>query len=167
MADLLRPSFATNAAGCLPGTFDFQLDEEFLPIRSINAPCHTLDALLPMGNLRKTVDGIILRLWPDSVWTTFEPADLSDARTVDISHCYTLLRLRGADALHFLNNYTYADLISEPARQAQVIRTRLSHYDCVLWWESISDVCICVERSLAQSFCDTLRNLVVRHVSKD
>ena len=92
---------------------------------------------------------------------------MADQRCVDISHGHVHLQLRGVEALHFLDLYTRADLFAAPVRATKTIRTRLNHFDVVLWWTNTRDVHVLVQRSLAQSFCDHLGTLAQRHDPAD
>lgn len=163
MTDPLIPLHASEADGFLPGPLGLRLDEEHLPFSAVSAAARLLDSILPMGHVDGTTT---LRLWPNTLWTT---CDTIKARftSVDISHGYCRLILRGVEALHFVANYTYADLMSQSVRDARVVRTRMNHFDCILWWHNTRDVNILVERSLAQSFCDHLRTLAQRHDPAD
>ncbi len=162
MTDILHPSQITDIAGILPGSLGLQLDQEHLPFVVINAPPAKLDTILPIGQARPEPEGITLRLWPNRIWTTSDPLK-ARFTIVDISHGIIHLILRGTGGLGFLANYTYADLMAQNIRQAKAIRTRLNHFDCTIWWANRNDVHILIERSLAKSFSDHLRNLALRH----
>ncbi|WP_166418284.1 hypothetical protein [Cochlodiniinecator piscidefendens] len=166
MTELLTPSRATDAAGFLPGPLGLRLDEEQISVRAVNARADRLDDLAPLGSHQPTPDGAVLRLWPTMAWAIGN-ALVAEIPTVDISHGHTHLRLRGVEALHFIANYTYADPLDESRRQTKALRTRLNHFDCVLWWTNTRDVHIVVDRSLAQSFCNHLRSLALRHDPAD
>ncbi|UWQ93805.1 hypothetical protein K3727_23675 (plasmid) [Rhodobacteraceae bacterium M382] len=166
MSETLLPRPVTDAAGFLPGPLGLRLDEEFLPLMSLSGSTATLDMALPFGQVRSDSTGLCLRLWPDVIWASGLLPE-GDFRETDISHGVTHLRLRGVEALHFVAQYTRADLHSAPIRQARAVRTRLNHYDCTIWWTNTRDVHIVTDRSLAQSLTDHLRALSLRHPPAD
>lgn len=162
MAERLTPDHATDAEGFLPGPLGLRLDEAFLLVFALQAELGFLDDMVTLGHMKPLPDTILLRLWPDRIWACGAPPE-GAFRVTDISHGHVHLRLRGVEALHFLDLYTRADLFAAPVRAARTIRTRLSHYDVLLWWTNTRDVHILVARSLAQSFCDHLGALAQRH----
>lgn len=166
MAEALTPDHATDAQGFLPGPLGLRLDEEFLPVVALQAPPDMLDGMVPFGQMKSLPDTILLRLWPDRIWACGAPPG-GAFRATDISHGYVHLRLRGVEALHFLDLYTRADLFAAPVRAARTLRTRLNHYDLLLWWANTRDVHLLVAQSLAQSFCDHLGALAQRHDPAD
>ncbi|WP_264214444.1 hypothetical protein [Leisingera thetidis] len=153
---------ASDAAGFLPGPLGLRLDETFLPLTALNAGPGALDMLLPFGQMRQHGGSLLLRLWPGTAWCS-GPVPEGRYRTADIGHGWTQFRLRGVEALQFLDLYTSADLFAPQIRQARCIRTRLGGYDCTVWWHSTRDVNLVVSRSAAQSFADHLRALALRH----
>lgn len=166
MADALIAAPASDAAGFLPGPLGVRLDEVVLPVTVLHAQAGILDDLVPLGQMASLPDAVLLRLWPDRIWACGVPPS-GAFRTTDISHGQAHLRLRGVEALHFLDLYTRADLFDAPVRAAKTIRTRLNHYDVLLWWTNTRDVHVLVQRSLAQSFCDHLGALALRHDPAD
>lgn len=166
MTDLPPPCPASDASGFLPGPLGLRLDEAFLPLTSLSAAPDQLDQLLPMGAHHHDGDTMRLRLWPDTILAS-GPLPDGAFRATDVSHAFTRFRLRGVEALHFLDLYTRADLFAAPIRAARAIRTRLNHYDCTIWWANTRDIHLLVDRSLAQSFTDELRALATRHDPAD
>lgn len=164
MADDLRPLSSTDASGFLPGPLGLRLDEAFLPLTAIHADAKTLDQVLALGHFAETGDALTLRFSPEVAWHS-GPLPSGAWRSVDISHGFTHLRLRGVEALHFLANYTTADLHSAPIRKSRAIRTKLNHFECAIWWANTRDIHILTDRSLAQSFCEHLGALALRHTS--
>ena len=166
MTDLLYPSLASDAADFLPGPLGLRLDEDFLPLTALSAASDHLDQILPMGAQHQEGDTLRLRLWPDTILASGSLPD-GAFRATDVSHGFTRFRLRGVEALHFLDLYTRADLFAAPIRAVRAIRTRLNHYDCTIWWANTRDIHLLVDRSLAQSFTDELRALATRHDPAD
>lgn len=162
MPEPLVTSHATDAGGHLPGPLGLRLDEEFLPLIALNGAAGVLDAILPFGTWRETSGVLYLRYAPGVVLLS-GPCPEGPFIAVEIGHGLTRFRLRGVEALHFLGHYTRADLHAAHIRRDRAIRTRLNHYDCALWWSTTRDVNILVERPLAQSFVDHLRQLCLRH----
>lgn len=162
MREPLVASPATDAGGHLPGPLGLRLDEMFLPLTALNGAAGALDAILPFGTWRETGGVLYLRYAPGTVLLC-GPRPEGSFIAVEIGHGLTRFRLRGVEALHFLGHYTRADLHAAPVRRDQAIRTRLNHYHCALWWSTTRDVNILVERPLAQSFVDHLRQLCLRH----
>ncbi len=162
----LTPAPTTGAAGFLSGPLGLRLDEEFLRITALSASPEVLDELVLNGQTAEAPGGRLLRLWPDTIWAIGVHPD-GNFREVDLSHGQTHLRLRGVEALHFIDLYTYADLFAVPVRAAKAMRTRLNHFDIVIWWTNTRDVHVVAERSLAQSFCDHLNALALRHNPPD
>lgn len=166
MTDLLVSKPASDAAGFLPGPLGLRLDEEFLPLTSLSAPQKVLDEILPFGQALQSDVSLQLRLWPDTIWASgAQPG--APVRATDISHSMTHFRLRGVEALHFLANYTRADLFEAKVRQSRAIRTGLNHYDCVIWWANTRDIHLLIDRSVAQSFVEHLQFLTQRHDPAD
>lgn len=157
---------ATDAAGHLPGPLGLRLDEEFIPFTALHASKSDLDDLVPFGQKHANDHHIWLRLWPDTMWVSGTPPT-GEFAAVDISHAYTHLRLRGVEALHFLADYSSADMNDATVRTTKVLRTRIGHYGVVLWWNSTRDIHVMLDRSLAQSFCDHLRAVSLRHDPSD
>lgn len=162
MYDSLTRSPATDATGYLPGPLGLRLDEEFIALSTVHIPASELDTLVPLGERVNNGESTWLRLWPDVLWVTGTPPQGLQT-SVDISNGKVHLRLRGVEALHLLANYSTTDLNAAPIRSARTLRTRIGQYPVVLWWDSTRDVHMVVGRSLAQSFCDHLRALAVRH----
>jgi hypothetical protein len=161
---LLAP--ATNAKGHLPGPLGLRLDEDFMALNALHGSKSKLDKLVPFGRKAVSNQHIWLRLWPDKIWGSGTPPK-GQFVSVDIGHGHTHLRLRGVEALHFLAIYSTADLNDATVRNARVLHTRIGHYDVVLWWDSTRDIHLILNRSLAQSFCDHLRALALRHDPPD
>lgn len=157
-----QPHPATDAAGFLPGPIGLRLDEAFLPLTALHADADKLNKLVAFGQYHKTETTLTLRFAPDTVWHS-GPIPKGDWRRVEISHGLTHLRLRGVEALHFLAHYTSANLHSTELRKAQAVRCKLNQYECAIWWTNTRDIHILTDRSLAQSFCDHLRSLSLRH----
>lgn len=178
MLDKLPINNATDATGYLNGPLELRLDERPLFIQSIQATdaqflntCLKKAAIeLPVGSKRKPDDGIQLRIWPNKYLDINESGQHvlpKGLNATDIGHGQSCLRLRGVNALHFLANYTVADLRSQPIRKAAVLRTKIGHYDALLWWDSTRDIHVLVDRSYAQSFVDYIRALALRHDPAD
>lgn len=166
MTEPLPPCPASDAVGFLPGPLGLRLDEEFLPLTSVAAAAEQLDLLLPMGAQAQQGNSFLLRLWPDKLLVS-GPLPDDKLRHTDVSHGFARFRLRGVEALHFLDLYTRADLFAAPIRADQAIRTRVNHYDCCIWWTNTRDIHVLVDRSLAQSFADEMRGLAIRHDPAD
>ncbi len=162
MHDVLRRTSATDADGYLPGPLGLRLDEEFIPLSAIHMPSSELDELVPFAQRTSGPLGIWLRLWPNTLWVSGTPPQ-GQHSCVDISDAQTHIRLRGVEALHFLANYCTTDVHDASVRSARVVRTQIGHYSAVLWWDSTRDIHIVLARSLAQSFCDHMRSLALRH----
>lgn len=162
MLDTLPIKKASNALGLLPGCLGLRLDEIFLPIFAVHDTVDQLDKLIPCGHVKSINDILYLRFWPDTLWVTAKPANITQP-LLDISHGVTHFNLRGVEALHFIAYYTTADLLKTSIRKTQAIRTQINHYHCVIWWENTRHVHIVTDRSLAQSFADHLRALTIRH----
>lgn len=162
MAEPLIPRPASDAGGHLPGPLGLRLDEEFLPLTALGGAAEALDAIIPFGTWRQTNGALFLRYAPGTVLLS-GPCPDGPYIAVDIGHGLTRLRLRGVEALHFLDQYTCADLHAIQVRRDRAARTRLNHYDCALWWPTTRDINILVDRSSAQSFVDHLRALSLRH----
>ncbi|MEX0304693.1 MAG: hypothetical protein AB3N24_19930 [Leisingera sp.] len=166
MTEALEITRVSDASGFLSGPLGLRLDEEFLPLTALNASPEALDSLLPFGRKSQNGEAFLLRLWPGTIWCS-GPLPAGNYRTVDIGHGLTRFRLRGVEALHFLDHYTCADLFAPRIRQSRCIRTRLGGYDATLWWHNTRDVHAVVFRSAAQSFAAHLRALAIRHDSAD
>ena len=166
MTDLLPPCPASDASGFLPVRLGLRLDEVFLPLIALNAAPEQLDQVLPMGAQIHDGETLRLWLWPDTILAS-GPLPDGTVRATDVSHGFTRFRLRGVEALHFLDLYTRADLFAAQVRAASTIRTRLNHYDCTIWRANTRDIHLLVDRSLAQSFADELRALAIRHDPAD
>ncbi|KIC08033.1 hypothetical protein RA19_21610 [Leisingera sp. ANG-M1] len=166
MADAPEITRASDAEGFLPGPLGLRLDEEFLPLTALNAKPEVLDSLLPFGRMHQDGATFLLRLWPGTIWSS-GPLSAGSYRAADIGHGLTRFRLRGVEALHFLDHYTCATLFAPHIRQARCIRTRLGGHDATLWWHNTRDVHAVVYRSAAQSFADHLRALALRHDPAD
>ncbi|MGB3313460.1 MAG: hypothetical protein WBB85_03530 [Albidovulum sp.] len=171
MAEALIPTPATDAAGYLDRRLDLRLDEEFHLLTECAAPLPKAmdDALqvagtpLGLGQTRATGNGRLIRLWPARLWCLGTLPSGLDLRATDISHGHVILRLRGPGALHFLADYASADLRAAPIRSAATLRCAIGAYAALLWWANTRDVHIAIDRSLAQSFTDHLRDLTRRH----
>lgn len=85
-----------------------------------------------------------------------------EAIATDISHAFCQLALSGNDSLEFLNAYTMVDLEDETITAARCVRTRFGQYAITLWWDSLSDIHILVDRSLARSLGSYLHTLSTR-----
>lgn len=166
MTDLLSPKLASDASGFLPGSLGLRLDEGFLPLVSLSAAPEVLDTILPFGQVQQSDDTVLLRLWPDTIWASGQEPKAA-LRATEIGHSMAHFRLRGVEALHFLANYTRADLFEARLRQHRAIRTGLNHYDCVIWWANTRDIHLLVDRSVAQSFAEHLQFLAQRHDPTD
>ncbi len=166
MPEILRPQPASDATGFLAGPLGLRLDEVFLPLKSLSAAPEVLDTILEFGQVRQTDDLLLLRFWPDVIWASGSLSDPA-VHVTEIGHGTTRFRLRGVEALHFLSNYTRADLFAAKLLQARAIRTSLNHYDCVIWWANTRDIHLIVDRSVAQSFADHLQTLAQRHDCTD
>lgn len=166
MAEPLIPQPATDAAGFLPGPLGLRLDEAFMPLTALRAAPQVLDKLVPLGQIRHGESGITMRFSPGVAWHS-GALPTGRWRPLDISHGLTHLRLRGVEALHFVALYTTADLHGPALRQVRVVRTKLNQYTCAIWWENTRDIHILTDRSMAQSLCDHLRVLSLRHAPAD
>ncbi len=108
----------------------------------------------------------LIQLWPSAAYLLAEQPGLPDEANqftnmiTDISHGYCAVNLSGENALTFLGCYCSADL-QKATRQC--LRTRLGHYPLLIWWDSITEFQLLVERSYAQSFIDYLNLLADRN----
>lgn len=166
MTEILCPQPASDATGFLSGPLGLRLDEVFLPLKSLSAAPKVLDTILEFGQVHQSDDALLLRLWPDVIWASGAHPD-SAVDVTEIGHGTTHFRLRGVEALHFLANYTRADLFATKLRQTRAIRTSVNQYDCVIWWSNTRDLHLLVDRSVAQSFADHLQALAQRHDAAD
>lgn len=111
----------------------------------------------------------LIQLWPRAAYLFSEQPELPTVATefenmiTDISHGFCTIKLTGQDALAFLNNYCSADLTQSDIIANQCLRTRLGHYQILIWWSTSSDLQILVNRSYAHSFVDYLKALANRN----
>ena len=151
---------ATDVTG--PFGVGLQLFERMLDIYEVSeAKC-----MPAMGCKGQIGPMLALRHWPTHIWVVGESVVPVEG-AIDISHGHAVLRLRGPGALHFLADYTSADLRATKVRNAGTLRCALGHYAVVLWWDITRDVHIAVERSVAQSLVDHLKLLVQRRLPLD
>lgn len=178
MVDHQHITNATDAMGLLNGTLELRLDERLMSVQevlskdaqSLNISLEKTAIELPIDSKRKTDDGIQLRLWSNKYMDINENGQHvlpEGLRATDVGHGHSCLRLRGINALHFLANYTTADLRSYSIRNSATLRTKIGPYDALLWWDNTRDVHMMVDRSYAQSFVDHIRALALRHDPSD
>lgn len=166
MLERLEIGMASDAGGWLPGPTGLRLEESFQSFVSAHGAEKALNGILPFGQYRRTSSGIRLRLWPDKLWLEGQQ-DSHNLRIVDISHGLVHFRLRGIEALHMIADYSTVDLFAPPVRKSQAARTSINGHDCVVYWDSTRDVHVVLDRSLAQSFVDMIRELAVRRDPPD
>lgn len=160
MAETLIRAPATNAKGSFG--HGLQLFERLMDIHEKPEA-----KVMPAKGGKALQDQIItLRHWPGHVWVIGKNLPRTDD-AVDVSHGHAVLRLRGPGALHFLADYTSADLRATDIRNAGTVRCALGPYAVLMWWDITRDMHIVVERSLAQSLVDHLKLLVRRRKPLD
>tara|TARA_R110002096_G_scaffold237486_1_gene428293 strand:+ start:54 stop:527 length:474 start_codon:yes stop_codon:yes gene_type:complete len=115
-------------------------------------------------------DGLrLVQLWPGAVYLFSQQTQLPAATSeyenmiTDISHGFSNIQLIGDSVLPFLNNYCSADLEQADITARQCLRTSLGHYPIIIWWNSVSEVQLLVDRSYAQSLSEFLTALALRH----